>query len=53
MRHIFLVNPVAGNIDKSEDIRNEVDELSKELDFEYLFFIVEYEGHESLSLIHI
>ena len=48
MRHIFLVNPVAGNIDKSEEIRKETDELSKELDFEYLFFIVEYEGHETV-----
>ncbi len=48
MRHIFLVNPVAGNEDKTEAIRNEVDELSRELDFEYLFFIVEYEGHESI-----
>lgn len=48
MRHIFLVNPVAGNEDKTDAIRNEVDELSRELDFEYLFFIVEYEGHESI-----
>lgn len=48
LRHIFLVNPVAGNLDRSEEIRNEVEELSKILSFEYLFFIVEYEGHEAV-----
>ncbi len=48
MRHIFMVNPVAGNIDRSEEIRVEVEELSRKLDFEYLFFIVEYEGHEAI-----
>ncbi len=48
MRHIFMVNPIAGNVDLSEEIRMEVRKLSKELDFEYLFFIVEYEGHEAI-----
>lgn len=48
MRHIFLVNPVAGNVDRSEDIRTEVEALSRRYGFEYLFFIIEYEGHESI-----
>lgn len=48
VRHVFLVNPVAGNIDRSEEIRYEVQRLSEQLDFEYLFFIVEHEGHESV-----
>ncbi len=48
MRHIFLVNPISGNVDRSEEIRSEVEQLSRSLDFEYLFFIVEYEGHERI-----
>lgn len=48
MRHIFLVNPISGNVDRSEEIRSEVEQLSRSLDFEYLFFIVEYEGHEQI-----
>ncbi len=48
MRHIFIVNPVAANVDRSEEIRTEVEALSKAMDFEYLFFIVEFEGHESI-----
>lgn len=43
-----MVNPVAGNFDQSEEIRSEVQRLSEKLDFEYLFFIVEYEGHEGI-----
>ncbi|MBQ8842578.1 MAG: hypothetical protein IJZ65_08125 [Ruminiclostridium sp.] len=46
MKHIFIVNPIAGNTDKSEEIRTEIKQLSKELSIETLFFIVEYEGHE-------
>ncbi len=48
MRHIFIVNPIAGNYDRSDEIRDEVAELSREFDFEYLNFIVEYEGHEAV-----
>lgn len=47
MKHIFIVNPIAGNVDKSEEIRTEVKQLSSELSIETLFFIVEYEGHEA------
>lgn len=47
MRHIFIVNPAAGNADKSEEIRSEAEELSRSRGFEYLLFIVEYEGHEA------
>lgn len=53
MRHIFIVNPVAANVDKSEEIRTEVELLSKEMGFEYLFFIVEYEGHEAIIISKI
>ncbi len=48
MKHIFIINPVAGGEDHSEEIRREVKALSRELGFEALFFIVEYEGHEAL-----
>lgn len=47
MKHIFLVNPVAGNTDKSEHILAEAEELSRFLDFEHLFFIIEHEGYET------
>lgn len=47
MKHIFLVNPVAGGKDKSEQIRMEAEELSRFLDFEHLLFIIEHEGFEA------
>jgi len=47
MKHIFLVNPIAGGRDKSEQICEEVDELSRFLDFEHLLFIIEHEGFET------
>ena len=47
MKHIFIINPVAGSEDRSEDIRREAEELSARLGLESLFFIVEYEGNEA------
>ncbi|MBR4111446.1 MAG: hypothetical protein IKK53_00275 [Ruminiclostridium sp.] len=47
MKHIFIINPVAGNEDRSEEIRCEAEELSAKLGFEALFFIVEHEGNEA------
>lgn len=47
MKHIFLVNPIAGDSDKSEQIFEEVEDLSRFLDFEHLFFIIEDEGYET------
>lgn len=47
MKHIFIVNPIAGNVDKSEEIKEEVKSLRDELGIDVLFFIVEYEGHEA------
>jgi len=47
MKHIFLVNPAAGVSDKSEQILAQAEELSRFLDFEHLFFIIEHEGYET------
>ena len=47
MKHIFIINPVAGGEDHSEEIRNEAEEICGELGLESLFFIVEHEGNEA------
>ena len=47
MKHIFIINPVAGNEDRSEEIRREAEALSAQLGLDSLFFIVEYEGNEA------
>ena len=47
MKHIFIINPVAGGKDMSEEIRNEAEEICSQLGHECLFFIVEHEGNEA------
>jgi len=47
MKHIFIINPVAGIEDRSEDIRTEAEELCTKLGYEAFFFIVEHEGYEA------
>ncbi len=47
MKHIFIINPVAGIKDRSEEIRIEAEKLSEKLGFEAFFFIVEHEGYEA------
>lgn len=47
MKHIFIINPIAGGKDMSEEIRNEAEEICGQLGHECLFFIVEYEGNEA------
>lgn len=47
MKHIFIINPVAGGKDMSEEIRSEAEEICGQLGHECLFFIVEHEGNEA------
>ncbi len=45
MKHIFIINPKAGTVDKSELILAEIESLFSNLDEEYFTFVTEYPTH--------
>lgn len=46
MRHIFIINPVAGKHDISESIRAEIEKVCAARNIDPLIFISEYAGYE-------
>lgn len=46
MRHIFIINPVAGKKDISQSIQNKIEKLCKKKGIQPLIFISEYPGYE-------
>lgn len=48
MKHVFIINPQAGNGQLSRKIRRTLEELKTDSGFDYLAFDSEYQGHESI-----
>ncbi len=45
MKHIFIVNPNAAFIDKSEDIINNINKICTKLKLDFFVFVTEYKNH--------
>ncbi len=45
MKHIFIVNPKAGPIDRSEMLIEKIEQVSLSLNLEHFVFCTEYKGH--------
>ncbi len=48
LKHVFIINPHAGNGQLSRKIRRTLEELKAESGFDYLVFDSEYQGYESI-----
>ena len=46
MRHVFIINPVAGRRDESESLREEIESTCHKYSIDPLIFLSEYPGYE-------